>query len=77
MTRKEKINKAKELLTVKQVRPQRIFRVIDQDGVKRSSDEGWPDEVMPHDIVITIEVISQAEIEAYQKRNGLTPMNHE
>ena len=57
MTRREKITKAKQLLTVEQVREQRVFIVKLEDGIKTCSDPGWPDEVMPHDKVFTIEIL--------------------
>ncbi len=62
MTRKEKITKAKQLLTGEQIREQRVFRVIDRDGVQTCSDPGYPNEVLPHDIVFHITVLSEAQV---------------
>ena len=56
MTRREKITKAKQLLVGTDERDYRAFVVIDRDGVLSCADPGYPDEVLPQDIVFHIVV---------------------
>lgn len=51
MTRKDKIKEALKLLTGENIREYKAFVVIDRDGVLSCDDPGWPDEVLPQDIV--------------------------
>ena len=70
MTRKEKIAKAKQLLTGEQVRDPKAFIVIIEEGVERCNDPGYPAEVMPQDIVFHITVLSDLEVKKrFESRN--------
>ena len=70
MTRKEKISKAKQLLTGEQVRDPKAFIVIIEEGVERCNDPGYPAEVMPQDIVFHITVLSDEEVKKrFESRN--------
>jgi len=70
MTRKEKISKAKQLLTGEQVRDPKAFIVIIEEGVERCNDPGYPAEVMPQDIVFHITVLSDLEVKKrFESRN--------
>lgn len=56
MTRKDKITQAKKLLAGIDEREYKAFVVIDRDGVLSCADPGYPDEVLPQDIVFHIVV---------------------
>lgn len=54
MTRKDKIIQAKKLLAGTGERDYKVFHIIEQNGVISCADAGYPDEVLPQDIVIHI-----------------------
>jgi hypothetical protein len=71
MTRKEKIAKARRLLTGELTREPKGFIVIIREGEQSCSDPDWPDNVLPDDVVIGINVLSDEEVKKrFESRNS-------
>lgn len=57
ITKKQKIETVKKLLSGEVEHEPKLYRVIERNGIKTCSDPDYPDKVRPQDIVFHIEVI--------------------